>query len=191
MSAAQSKKAIEDHNMSLNNARVDIHLSQFLSFARGRSVTVFPGPLNYKQDKTRLLFLWPGKTTIQRHLQNCGTKFDPRAMAWTFIQIPLILFSWEITVVKTCWTGFDVWYFGILVFRSRLYEMQKVPKKIAPNIWAYLMIHHTYLPSLWNIVQNYFLSWPLKMSTKDISYIILSNIKLKSRWNALKRLEHT
>ena len=32
---------------------------------------------------------------------------------------------------------------------TRLYEMQKVPKKIVPKIWAYLMSDETpYLPGL-------------------------------------------
>ena len=56
-----------------------------ISSARGRSVAVFPGLLNNKQDKTRLLLLWPGKATMQRHLQNCGTKFDPRAILYCLI----------------------------------------------------------------------------------------------------------
>ena len=30
-------------------------------------------------------------------------------------------------------------------FHTRLYEMQKVPKKIAPKNWAYRMKHHTCL----------------------------------------------
>ena len=31
------------------------------------------------------------------------------------------------------------------LIQSRLYEMQKVPKKIAPKNWAYLMKHNTWL----------------------------------------------
>ena len=34
---------------------------------------------------------------------------------------------------------------GLARRTPRLYEMQKVPKKIAPKNWAYLIIHHTCL----------------------------------------------
>jgi len=46
----------------------------------GRSATVFPGPPNNKQDRTWLFLYRPGNISPLRHLQNCRTKFDPRAI---------------------------------------------------------------------------------------------------------------
>ena len=62
--------------------------------ARGRPVSVFPGPLSNKQDKTCSFLIRPGKTGLQRHLQKCRTKFDPRAIdeATDFNQIFKIYF---------------------------------------------------------------------------------------------------
>ena len=67
---------------------------------------------------------------------------------------------------------------------SWLYELQNVPKKIAPKIWVYLMMHYTWLVSeiyfKTFFYRGLFIKWPLKILTKDISYI-MGNIKLKSK----------
>ena len=47
--------------------------------ARGRSVSVFPGFQNHWQDRAHLFLCCPRNITMQRHLQNCRTKVDPRA----------------------------------------------------------------------------------------------------------------
>ena len=38
------------------------------------------------------------------------------------------------------------------LIESRLVEIQKVPKKIAPKIWVYQMLHHTFLAAKISIV---------------------------------------
>ena len=50
-----------------------------------------------------------------------------------------------------------------MIKESRFVEIQKVPKKIVPKNWAFLMKHRTYK----NIVFNFFLSWTFeKMAFK-------------------------
>ena len=77
---------------------------------------------------------------------------------------------------------------------TRLYEMQKVPKKIAPINWAYLKKHHTCLVSKIYFKTFFYRglirSWPLKTLTRDIAYTI-SYIKLKSRAKTIWERLHT
>ena len=78
------------------NARVEFVFSATYIWkicpTRGRSVTVFTGPPNNKQDKNMIVLYRPGNIAPLRHLENCRIKFDPRAIAIVIMYSNVVVF---------------------------------------------------------------------------------------------------